>query len=493
MSNRIDRWARRLAHSLLWIGLAMAMAARAAEPLCSTDIDGDGTAAATTDGQLLLRHLFGFAGDELISGVVGSGCTRCDAVAIATHLETVACRVFFDVDGDGTRGALTDGLLVWRQLAGLTGRALTDGALGQGAVRTDAESVSGWLSLGVLPAGEAPWKVQLVAGNALQGDRIELEWLTTIDDDTQADALRYVLHAATTPAFQPDASTANTQVVDAAFGTLTGLSPETGYYVKVEAIDAKGNSSWSNELAVLTAAAAPTTTGAPYQVLDDTNALDQVVTADSVSYRLPSSASPPAVGDLILSTFGEGYLRRVTSVSLSGDQVTLGTAAADLSQTFNAVQLASDVKLIDLPSQQNFAGVAAMRTLTATQQGDVRSIHWPERGLTLSQTTLPTALGVRATAAAAAACNGSGSQLVTRTDSPLQVTFPTIACVEPGSVMIIEIHAEIQSGSESEYELTQLQFEDITHPQINKNRTAYGATWAGPTSYDYSEGKGTLS
>jgi PKD repeat protein len=143
MSQSIDRWIRLLAHLLLWVALTGSLAARAAAPLCDTDIDGNGSAAPASDGQLLLRYLFGFAGDELITGVVGSGCTRCDAAAIATHLETVACRVFFDVDGDGTRGALTDGLLVWRYLAGLTGTALTADAVGAGCTRCmEAEMVA---------------------------------------------------------------------------------------------------------------------------------------------------------------------------------------------------------------------------------------------------------------------------------------------------------------------------------------------------------------
>jgi len=99
-------------------------AAGAAEPLCSTDIDGNGTAAPDTDAQLLLRHLFGFQGTKLTDGVVGEGCTRCTAEALAAHLETPACQVLFDVDGDGRRDALSDGILVWRYLAGYSGSTL---------------------------------------------------------------------------------------------------------------------------------------------------------------------------------------------------------------------------------------------------------------------------------------------------------------------------------------------------------------------------------
>ena len=35
------------------------------------DIDGDGESKPLTDGLLLIRYLFGFSGDSLISGAIG--------------------------------------------------------------------------------------------------------------------------------------------------------------------------------------------------------------------------------------------------------------------------------------------------------------------------------------------------------------------------------------------------------------------------------------
>jgi hypothetical protein len=52
----------------------------------SADIDGDGTLGALTDGLLLLRYLFGFRGATLVTGAVGGGCTRCTAAAIESYL-----------------------------------------------------------------------------------------------------------------------------------------------------------------------------------------------------------------------------------------------------------------------------------------------------------------------------------------------------------------------------------------------------------------------
>ncbi|NEX16735.1 MAG: hypothetical protein C1943_08925 [Halochromatium sp.] len=145
-SNR-QGWTQWLLIGLL-AGL-MSQSLLAAEPLCSTDIDGDGLAEAGSDGKLLVRHLFGFQGSALTDGLLGADCTRCDGATIVNHLESIACQVLFDVDGDGARRPLTDGLLLWRLLSGYSGSELIAGALGEEATRRDPEAIRGWLAAGV--------------------------------------------------------------------------------------------------------------------------------------------------------------------------------------------------------------------------------------------------------------------------------------------------------------------------------------------------------
>jgi phosphoheptose isomerase len=53
------------------------------------DIDGDGQLFALTDGLLVLRFLFGLTGSALTSGAVGSGCTRCDSSSIFSYLQSL--------------------------------------------------------------------------------------------------------------------------------------------------------------------------------------------------------------------------------------------------------------------------------------------------------------------------------------------------------------------------------------------------------------------
>jgi len=107
------------------------------------DIDVDGETAALTDGLLILRHLFGFAGATLTEGAVTSSATRSDANTIASYLDTNSGHV--DIDGDGSTEALTDGLLLLRYLFGFDGATLIEGAVSASATRTTSEEIKTYI------------------------------------------------------------------------------------------------------------------------------------------------------------------------------------------------------------------------------------------------------------------------------------------------------------------------------------------------------------
>ena len=51
------------------------------------DLDGDGTLSPLTDGLLLIRYLFGFTGDSLISGAIGDGAERDTAEEVEAYIQ----------------------------------------------------------------------------------------------------------------------------------------------------------------------------------------------------------------------------------------------------------------------------------------------------------------------------------------------------------------------------------------------------------------------
>ena len=114
------------------------------------DIDDDGEAAALTDGLIMIRHMFGFDGVSLSAGAMGAEAGRATPDAISSHLTDANTEL--DVDGDGESKALTDGLLLIRYLFGFTGDSLISGAIGDGAERDTAEEVEAYIEARLPPS-----------------------------------------------------------------------------------------------------------------------------------------------------------------------------------------------------------------------------------------------------------------------------------------------------------------------------------------------------
>ena len=109
----------------------------------SFDVDENLEAQPLTDGLLVIRHLFGFSGDSLTSGAVAGEANRDSSEAITGYLIDAVSEL--DIDGDGESKPLTDGLLLIRYLFGFSGDSLISGAIGSGAERDTAEEVEAYI------------------------------------------------------------------------------------------------------------------------------------------------------------------------------------------------------------------------------------------------------------------------------------------------------------------------------------------------------------
>jgi len=110
----------------------------------SFDVDESLQAQPLTDGLLVIRHLFGFSGDSLTSGAVASDANRDASELIASYLTDAESQL--DIDGDGESKPLTDGLLLIRYLFGFSGDSLVSGAIGSDATRDTPEAVSAYIA-----------------------------------------------------------------------------------------------------------------------------------------------------------------------------------------------------------------------------------------------------------------------------------------------------------------------------------------------------------
>ena len=114
--------------------------------LATLDIDLSGSNTkynALTDGVLVLRYLFGLTGTALTNGALGTAPGRATGAAIQAYLDDI--RPALDVDGNGQVDAPTDGLLILRALFGYTGNALTDNALGANPSRGTAAAILNYI------------------------------------------------------------------------------------------------------------------------------------------------------------------------------------------------------------------------------------------------------------------------------------------------------------------------------------------------------------
>ena len=114
-------------------------------PSCafSFDVDESQAAQPLTDGLLVIRHLFGFSGDALTAGAVAGLAGRAASEDITVFLTDADAEL--DIDGNGKSEPLTDGLLLIRYLFGFSGEALISGAIGSGAERNTAAAVEAYI------------------------------------------------------------------------------------------------------------------------------------------------------------------------------------------------------------------------------------------------------------------------------------------------------------------------------------------------------------
>lgn len=140
------------------------------------DIDGDGSADALTDGLLILRYGFGLRGESLISGILST-----ESIMNTSEIEE---RLFYtssilDIDANGQFDALTDGLLILRYLFGIDGDALISESVANNAQRNSTTEIIQYLQK-YMPRGRLSEKRGISYGIAGGQQELSIQDLSTI-------------------------------------------------------------------------------------------------------------------------------------------------------------------------------------------------------------------------------------------------------------------------------------------------------------------------
>jgi len=115
------------------------------------DFDGNGDYDALTDGLLLVRYAFGLHGDRLVNDDVialDSPLTHQEIEAKVVEGQEIS-----DIDGNGNVDALSDGLLLLRHLFGFTGENLIRGVVHPDGTRHTHEEITSYMN-GFMPTAE---------------------------------------------------------------------------------------------------------------------------------------------------------------------------------------------------------------------------------------------------------------------------------------------------------------------------------------------------
>ena len=111
--------------------------------LGALDIDGDGEVKTFADGIMLVRKLFSLETDTRFTSNSGL-FTKYDDSEARLALRA-AHHSLLDVDGDGSVGGSTDGLMLLRRMLGFEGSALIKGAVNENATRSSAEEIAAYI------------------------------------------------------------------------------------------------------------------------------------------------------------------------------------------------------------------------------------------------------------------------------------------------------------------------------------------------------------
>jgi Tol biopolymer transport system component len=114
------------------------------------DFDGDDRILAHTDLLMLIRRHLGANGGAVTAGALSANATISNATTIQTRIDAVRNDLAginrpLDVDLSGSVGASTDLLMLVRYALGFRGSAITQGALGSGAQRTNPTSIENYI------------------------------------------------------------------------------------------------------------------------------------------------------------------------------------------------------------------------------------------------------------------------------------------------------------------------------------------------------------
>jgi len=183
-------------------------------------------------------------------------------------------------------------------------------------------------------------------------DTVKLAWLPVSSSTTPADEMNYEVHMSKEENFEPSASTWKADVKGDAQADITGLETGTEYYALIVAVDKEWNEIRSNNYGSITTFVLPSIENTEIRHnVDENLGLGQATTQDGVQfvYENRTGAILPEVGSVLFINAGEDvYLRKVSAVNTTADNIVVQTGDAELAEVFDQATVNTKVTLFDM-------------------------------------------------------------------------------------------------------------------------------------------------
>ena len=183
-------------------------------------------------------------------------------------------------------------------------------------------------------------------------DIVKLAWLPVSSSTTAANEMNYEVHMSEEDNFEPSVATWQADVKGDTQADITWLDTGTEYYALIVAFDKDGNETRSKNYGSITTFALPSVENTEIRHDVDQNlGLGQATTQDGVQfvYENRTGATPPEVGSVLFINAGEDvYLRKVSAVNITADNIIVQTDEAKLAEVFDQATVNTKITLFDM-------------------------------------------------------------------------------------------------------------------------------------------------
>jgi len=310
--------------------------------------------------------------------------------------------------------------------------------------------------------------LKLVSASSIDIDKISLDWLPGKDDKTPHEQLKYSIHIATESDLKPNQNNFNKTVTGKITEVVDGLDPNTVYYVRIVVEDDDRERSWSNILEVKTVAT-PVKRTSVKVIAQEISQISQV-SEDSIILK-DDGRDHPKPGEIMVSQEGNGYLRKVTEVTLDNGNIIAKTESAALNEIFEELEFSTTVKLENIDEVPVSSTKSAARSkggLSGRSLNGVKEIHWPESGLTMTDPNIKSRQQISRRSLLTRSTSilddkDKNQQLHIRGEKYSKLTAPAYIAVNPNEDVAFDVIAETLYPDENIYQICDLTLTNFHH------------------------------